>query len=98
MCLQGLWPLDDGDFLSLCPRAFVQCLSQRCLIKVEALLLEDLPESALGPTDFSPLLPLVESSITPGCLGLRELQRLELPMLKLGQSWANGERVGSPVV
>lgn len=79
------------------PQGLVQCLSQRCLIKVGALLLEDLPESALGPTDCSPLLPLVESSIIPVCLWLRELQGWGLPMLKLGQS-TNGERVGPPVV
>lgn len=58
------------------------------LLNVEGLLLENqclrlhldrLPSS----------LQLVEKSIISVCLGLRDFKELRLPVLILGQSWAN---------
>lgn len=58
------------------------------LLNVEALLLENQCLS-LHLERLPSLLQLVEKSILSVCLGLRDFKELRLPVLILGQLWAN---------
>lgn len=67
------------------------------LLNVEALLLEN--QCLRLHWDRLPsLLQLVEKSIIPFCLGLRDFKELRLPVLMLGQSWANRDKLVTRVV